>query len=160
MNAIDLLEQQHREVEKLFKLIEDEEDGERKAELAAELADTLAAHATIEEQIFYPRTLSARTEDILREAVEEHLSAKRVLADILESRPSDEQFDAKIKVLKEQIEHHVEEEEEELFPAVKKLMKHQLEEMGAEMEAMFADLLQGRPSEDISAETSAPAPLE
>jgi hemerythrin superfamily protein len=159
MNAIDLLEQQHRDVEDLFSMIE-EADGEQKAELAAELADVLAAHATIEEQIFYPRTLSARTEDMLREAVEEHLSAKRLLADILQSRPSDEQFDAKIKVLKEQIEHHVEEEEGELFPAVKKLMKDQLEQIGEEMEALYAELQTGRPSENVPAETSAPAPLE
>jgi len=159
MNAIDLLEQQHREVETLFEMIE-EAKGERKAELAAELADALAAHSAIEEQIFYPQTLSARTEEQLREAVEEHLSAKRLLADLLESRPSDDQFDAKIKVLKEQIEHHVEEEEGELFPTVKKQMKDQLDEMGEEMEALYAELMTGEPREEIPRETREPAPLD
>src|SRR5687768_12693556 len=119
MNAIELLESQHREVEKLFEMIE-AADGEKKMELLGELADTLAAHATIEEKIFYPRTLAARTEELLREAVEEHLSVKRVLADLLETSEGDENLDARIKVLKEQVEHHVEEEEGELFPKVKR----------------------------------------
>src|SRR5688500_8847072 len=121
MDAIELLKQQHQEVKKLFAMIE-EAEGDDKAALVDELADNLAAHAAIEEEIFYPHTLSARTEDLLREAVEEHLSAKRLLADLLECDVDDDSYDAKIKVLKEQIEHHVEEEEGELFPKVKKLM--------------------------------------
>ena len=158
MNAIDLLEQQHRELADLFELI-GEAKGRDKAALAAELADALAAHTAIEERIFYPRALDAGTEDMLREAVEEHLSAKRLLADLLESGPSDPQFAAKIEVLREQIEHHVEEEEGELFPVVRRHLKDQLEEIGAEMEALYADLSQGRPGEGIAAETSEPAPL-
>ena len=132
MNAIELLEQQHRDVEKLFKKIEKAEAGE-KERLFDELADNLAVHAAIEEQHFYPTTKDARTEELLQEAVEEHLAVKRIIADLLEMEPDDAQFDAKIKVLNEQVEHHVEEEEEELFPKVKKLRsKDELEDLGGQ----------------------------
>ena len=159
MDAIELLEQQHREVEQIFKQLE--KDGADKAALFAELADSLAVHATIEEKIFYPATKSARTEDLLLEAVEEHLSVKRLLADMLEADPSDNAFDAKIKVLKEQIEHHVEEEEEELFPKVKKqLGKEALAALGQQMEEMGDDLkAAGEPRQMVPSETEKPAPL-
>jgi hemerythrin superfamily protein len=159
MDAIKLLETQHREVEALFAKIESAGKGEKGALFGA-LADALAAHTTIEEQIFYPRTMAARTEDLLREAVEEHLSAKRVLADLLASQTQDKAFEAKLKVLKEQIEHHVKEEEGELFPQVKRLFKAELEEMGAAMEAMYAELQEGSPRSAVPGETSAPAPLD
>jgi hemerythrin-like domain-containing protein len=160
MNAIDLLTQQHRDVERLFELIEDAE-GEEKLELVDELADLFATHAKIEEQIFYPGTFAARTEETLRESVEEHLAAKRVLADLLETSIEDEAFDARVKVLQDLIDHHVEEEEGELFPTVKKMFDgNVLEEMGLEMEALFAELLQGEPRLAVANETDAPAPLE
>ncbi len=81
-----------------------------------ELADNLAAHAAIEERIFYPAAYGDNTRDLLEEAVEEHLALKRVIADLIKMGPSDDYFDAKIAVLKEQVAHHVEEEEKELFP--------------------------------------------
>src|SRR3954466_5751849 len=122
MSAIDLLESQHREVEKLFSQIEKAKDGAKKTELFEEIADKLAIHAAIEEHHFYPAVKEKRTEDILLESLEEHLGIKRVLADLLDIDASDESFDAKIKVLKEQVEHHVEEEENDLFPKVKKVL--------------------------------------
>ena len=93
MNAIELLEQQHKQVKKLFEEIEEAESGE-KEELFDEVADALAVHAAIEEQHFYPATKDARTEELLHEAVEEHLAAKRIIADLLEMDPEDPQFDA------------------------------------------------------------------
>ena len=99
MNAIDLLEQQHREVEALFEKIE---EGTNKEESFTKLADSLAAHFSIEEKTFYPAAYKDETEDMLREAVEEHLSIKRVLTDILAVGLDDPTFDAKIKVLQEQ----------------------------------------------------------
>ncbi|HEY6051285.1 MAG TPA: hemerythrin domain-containing protein [Thermoanaerobaculia bacterium] len=161
MNAIELLEQQHREVEKVFEKIE-KARSDAKEELFDELADSLAVHAAIEEQHFYPATKDARTEELLQEAVEEHLSAKRVIADLLECEPSDPQFDAKVKVLQEQIDHHVEEEEEELFPKVQKMLsKDELEDLGMVMEDLAQELLEGgAPRQQVPAETGAAAPLE
>ena len=89
MNAIDLLESQHREVAKLFPRIEKAASPAAKEALFAEIADKLAVHAAIEEHHFYPAVKAKRTEDILLEALEEHLGIKRVLADLLETEASD-----------------------------------------------------------------------
>lgn len=160
MNAIELLKQQHREVEDLFEKFESA-PGAQKQKIADAIADKLAIHASIEEQHFYPATKTARTEDLLREAVEEHLSAKRVIADILDTDPSDPQFTAKVKVLKEQIEHHVEEEETELFPKVQKLFsKDELEDLAVVMQDTAEDLEKGAPREAVPGETGAPSPID
>src|SRR4051812_17034245 len=122
MNAIDLLESQHREVEKLFAKIEKSPSDDVKGRIFEEIADKLAVHAAIEEHHFYPAVKAKRTEDILLESLEEHVTIKRTLADLMKIDADDETFDAKVKVLKEEIEHHVEEEESDLFPTVKKLI--------------------------------------
>jgi hemerythrin superfamily protein len=94
--------------------------------------------------------------------VEEHLSVKRIIADLLEMEPDDAQFDAKIKVLQEQVDHHVEEEEDELFPKVQKLhSKDELEDLGALMEQTAEELQQqGAPRMEVPKETGAAAPLD
>ena len=160
MDAIALLKSQHREVEKLFSKIESAKDSRVKERLFGELADSLAGHATIEEHQFYPAVRAKRTEDILLESLEEHLGIKRVLADLLQLDADDETFDAKITVLKEQVEHHVGEEEKDLFPKVKKVLDEaQLEALGATMEAEFADLEAGHPRDAVPSETKHAAPL-
>ncbi len=159
MNAIDLLKTQHEEVKDLFKQIEEADDSEEKASLVQELADNLAAHATIEEKLFYPAAYGAATEDLLREAVEEHLAAKRLLADLAIMTPEDENFDAKVKVLQEQIEHHVEEEEGKLFADARKEIGDKLESLGAEMEELFEEEMDQEPGEKVLDETAEAAPL-
>ncbi len=160
MNAVELLKSQHRVVEKLFAKIEAAKDPAKKGQLFAEIADGLAAHATIEEHQFYPAVRAKRTEDILLESLEEHLGIKRVLADLLKTNPSDQTFDAKIKVLKEQVEHHVKEEEEDLFPKVKKILDAEtLEALGQEMSAEHSELEAGSPRKAIPAETKEAASL-
>ena len=160
MNAIDLLKKQHQEAKELFSALE-EAEVEEKEELFEKLADALATHAAIEERHFYPATRDDRTEDLLHEAVEEHLSVKRLIADLLDMSPSDAQFDAKVKVLKEQIEHHVEEEEGELFPEVKKAHKAQeLDDLGLLMEETAEELLQSQPRNQVPLETGAAAPID
>ena len=161
MDAIELLMIQHEEAKALFKKIERAEDDE-KQDLFERVADALAVHATIEEKQFYPATRNARTEEMLQEAVEEHLTTKRLIADLLEMTPDDPQFDAKIAVLKEQVEHHIEEEEEELFPKVRRMFKaDELEDLGVAMEDMAEDLkAEGAPRESVPAETGSAAPLE
>jgi hemerythrin superfamily protein len=161
MNAIDLLKSQHREVEALFAKLDKAKDADAKDDLFTQIADKLAVHATIEEHHFYPAVKAKRTEDILLEALEEHLGIKRVLADLLETDPADESFDAKCKVLEEQVEHHVEEEETDLFPKVQKLLsKDQLDAIAQEMSAEQAELEEeGDPRNAIPSETEHAAPL-
>jgi hemerythrin-like domain-containing protein len=163
VNAIDLLEQQHREVEELFEEFEGAGENAKKTKerLARELSDALAVHATIEEKLFYPESKQENTEDILRESVEEHLSMKRLISDILEGDFEDEQFDARVKVLKEQVEHHVEEEEKELFPKVRKaLSKDELEDLGVRMQTLAEELeTEGEPAKNLPGETDAPAQI-
>ncbi len=160
VTALELLRAQHEEVRDIFEEIADERDGEEKLELVQELSDNLAAHATIEERIFYPAAFASRTEELLREAVEEHLAMKRIVADLLELTPSDETFDAKVSVLREQVEHHVMEEEGELFPAVEReLGQEELSRLGAEMKALFEEEMRGTPREEVPEQTRAAAPL-
>lgn len=160
MDATQLLKQQHDEVKELFAAFENASDPEEKDNLVAEIADNLAAHAAIEEQLFYPAVYVDETKDELREAVEEHLSAKRIIADLLQLDVSDDSFDAKVKVLKEQIEHHVKEEEQDLFPKARKvLQRQQLEGLGEQMSDLFERLIATDPREQVPAETAGAAPL-
>ena len=161
MDAIELLESQHREVEDLFSQIEDAKGAKEKEQLFEQIADALAMHAAIEEHHFYPAVRAKKTKDILLESLEEHLGIKRVLADLMKVDASDETFDAKIKVLKEQVEHHVEEEESDLFPKAKKLLSsEELDALAQEMTAEQTELEEeGEPRKAIPFETDAPATL-
>jgi iron-sulfur cluster repair protein YtfE (RIC family) len=162
MNALDLLMEQHEEVSKLFKKFEklEEEDTAERRELFIMIADRLSAHASIEEQYFYPSIKTDKTEDIVREAVEEHLVVKRVIADLLEMEPSDENFGAKMKVLQENVEHHVEEEEEELFPMVRKVLNEdQLLALGVQMKEEFDELMETEPRNEVPMQTDTAAPI-
>jgi len=164
MDAIEMLKSQHREVEALFKKYEEKGDNAAKGKqrIFESIADALAVHATIEEKHFYPAVKEKRTEDILLEALEEHVGIKRVIADLLKTDSSNETFDAKIKVLKEQVAHHVEEEEGDLFPKVKKIFaKDELTAIASKMEATIKTLqLKGNPRKAVPAETREAAPLK
>jgi hemerythrin superfamily protein len=141
MNAIELLESQHREIERLFSRIEKVTKPDAREKLFVTIADKLAIHAAIEEHRFYPAVKEKRTEDLLLEALEEHLRIKRVLADLLEREVSDESFDAKIKILREQVEHHFGEAESDLFPKVRKLLaEDELDALGQAMSAEHSEL--------------------
>ncbi len=141
MDAIKLLEQQHDEVSTLFKQIKKATASADKQRLYNTIADALAMHATIEEKIFYPAVKARRTEDILLESLEEHLVIKRLIADLLKLAPTDDPFDAKVKVLNEMVDHHVDEERTDLFPKVRRLFNaEQLEGLGEEMQSMMVTL--------------------
>ena len=114
MDAIALLKQDHRTVEDLFSKFENASGEGRKQKLAEQICLELSVHATIEEEIFYPACDGKVEEDLLKEAYVEHDGAKLLIAEILAGQPSDEYYDSKVKVLKEQIEHHVEEEEKRM----------------------------------------------
>nr|WP_315219745.1 hemerythrin domain-containing protein [uncultured Duganella sp.] len=124
IDAIELLTQDHKTVKELFEKYENLSDRSTasKKKLATQICLELTKHATAEEEIFYPavREASGETEDLVDEATVEHASAKDLIAQILEMEPGDDLYDAKVKVLSEQIEHHVEEEEKEMFPKARK----------------------------------------
>jgi hemerythrin superfamily protein len=138
IDAVELLTQQHREVEEMFERFEKMTDRAKvsKKKLADEICNALIMHTTIEEEIFYPATREASedTEDMVDEAVVEHASAKDLIAQIMEMDPGDDLYDAKVKVLSELVEHHVEEEEKEMFPKTKQL-KLDMQALGQEMKA-------------------------
>lgn len=161
MEATSLLKQQHNEVKGLFRKFEKAEQDSAKLALFEQIANALAAHCTIEEKIFYPSVYVGDLEEQLHEAVEEHLAAKRVIADLLGMSPEDEQFDAKMKVLKEEVEQHVEEEEGELFPRVEKNFEEvELVSMGERMKLVFEELLKSEPRLQVPKETAEAARLE
>jgi len=143
MIVTELLKKQHRKVEKLFAALE-KGKGDKQAQLD-ELANDLAAHMAIEHEIVYPAA-NAVDSDLISEAFEEHavaeLALKRLLATDLES----DEFTARVVVLKELIQHHVEEEEETLFPKMeKKLGAERLREMGTEAMARFVAVQEAGP---------------
>jgi Hemerythrin HHE cation binding domain len=161
VDALELLRTQHDEVDSLIEKIEDSEDAAEKQALFIEMADKLAAHATIEETIFYPAVLAEKTREMLVESTEEHLSVKRILSDMLELDVDDEHFDAKLSVLKEQVRHHAHDEEEDtLFPKVRRMMSaDELAALGNEMIAKFETLLERAPRNHVPSETREAAPL-
>jgi hypothetical protein len=110
-DAIMLLKADHREVEDLFEKFENASGQERKREIAEKICNELKIHSMIEEEIFYPAFRGKIEEDTLDEAYVEHDGAKILINDIMAGGPDEDFYDAKVKVLQEQIEHHVEEEE-------------------------------------------------
>ncbi|QXC62209.1 hemerythrin domain-containing protein [Aquihabitans sp. G128] len=138
MDAITLLKDDHRTVEKLFKRFEKAGDGAYadKRQIADRICEELSKHAAIEEMLFYPVTRATvpETEDIVLESLEEHHIVKWVLSEIDDLDPHDERFDAKVTVLIENVRHHVKEEEEEYFPQVREeLGRKALAELGDAM---------------------------
>jgi hypothetical protein len=113
-DAIALLKADHRAVEELFAKFEKASGDGRKQSLAEEICLELSVHAQIEEEIFYPACEGKVDEDLLKESYVEHDGAKVLIAEIVNGTPSDEFYDAKVTVLQEEIEHHVEEEEKRM----------------------------------------------
>lgn len=140
MDAIVLLREDHKNVEKLFKRFEktgDDDHAERR-ELADKIIEELTVHAYIEEEIFYPaaRESAPDTTDHILESVEEHHAVVWMLSELKKMDSADERFKAKMTVLIENVRHHVEEEEDEWFPDVRKAMgRNRLTELGERMEA-------------------------
>ena len=153
-DAIDLLMQDHKEVKAMFgafkKLKKNESGDEDKAELVQQICTALTIHATVEEEIFYPAVRAGiDDEDLMDEADVEHAGAKELIAQLESASPGDDHYDAKVTVLGEMIDHHVKEEEGEMFPKAKKAIDTKA--VGAELAA--------RKEELASEMGAAPAPL-
>ena len=134
-DAVALLKADHRTVEELFEKFEKATGDGRKQSIAEEICLDLSVHAQIEEEIFYPACEGKVDEDLLKESYVEHDGAKVLIAEIMAGGPDDEFYDAKVKVLSEEIKHHVEEEEkrmEGLFAQARKA--------GLDMDALGQEL--------------------
>lgn len=161
-DAVELLVRQHRELEDVLARVLDAGDDAEKRALFARVGDHLGVHIASEEQVFYPAVHAARTEEDLLESLEEHLSLKRFMADLLALDPSDRTFDPKFKVMKEQAEHHHKEEEEYLFVKVRQMLDDEARSaLGAAMLALQTQMRrEGEPRAVIAGETDAAAPLK
>ncbi|MFC4530126.1 hemerythrin domain-containing protein [Sphaerisporangium dianthi] len=144
MDAIVLLKDDHKTVEKLFKQFEKagEKAYQEKRKIVEQVVHELTAHAYIEETIFYPvaRQDVPDTEDHVLESVEEHHVVVWMLSELKNLDPQDERYDAKMTVLMENVRHHVEEEEQEWFPKVREALgRKKLQELAEQMEKAKAD---------------------
>lgn len=141
-DAVALLKADHRAVEDLFAKFEKASGDGRKKSLAEEICKELTIHAQIEEEIFYPACEGKVEEDLLKEAYVEHDGAKLLIREIEAGGPDDEYYDAKVKVLSEEIEHHVKEEEqrvEGMFAQAKKAGLD-MDALGEQLAARKAEL--------------------
>jgi iron-sulfur cluster repair protein YtfE (RIC family) len=132
--ATALLREDHENVKQLFSAYEEieKEDVEQKSKLFRALKKELTIHAQIEEEIFYPAIEGSgdeEAEELIKEANEEHRLVKQLLEELAELGPESDDFDAKLKVLKENVLHHAEEEQEEIFPCFDELDKDEREQI-------------------------------
>ena len=146
--ATTMLKEDHDRVRDLFKRYDDLGDraSAEKQRIASEVCRELMIHARLEEKVFYPACMKGKkdAERIVRESVEEHKIVKTLIAEIGRLSPGDAQFDAKVTVLKENVEHHAKEEEDDLFPEAEDLLDdNALRRLGARMKHLRAQL-QGR----------------
>lgn len=143
MNALDLLRNQHREVESLFEKLKEESDGKAKKQMVAELAALLLGHTSIEEKLFYPtsqKTLSGDEEGQSKvlEFYEEHALLTTALDTLVKTPVNDKRWAARCKVLEEVFHNHIQEEEQDLFPRMEDEMPaEELEKLGAQLERRF-----------------------
>lgn len=119
-DATALLKNDHELVSDLFAEYEEADSTKEKKQIAEQICNELTVHAQIEEEIFYPAVKKAlKDKELIPEAIVEHATLKSLIAQIEDEKPGDEMFDAKIKVMKEYVKHHVKEEQNEIFPKAK-----------------------------------------
>ena len=163
-DAVELLKADNRKVEELFAQYEKATGDGRKQKIAEEICMELTVHATIEEEIFYPACEGKVEEDLIKEAYVEHDGAKILIAEIEAGGPGDEFYDAKVKVLQEQIEHHVEEEEQRVEGMFSQARKAgvDMDALGEELAARKAELIanytkSGLPKPELTTMSATPA---
>lgn len=140
MNAVELLEDQHKEALDLMKKLEESEPGATRTRTFRKLDAALIGHMTIEEELFYPAIIAASSKDgePIAEGYEEHVVARGELARCARSLSQERLFQVRIGVLKELINHHIKEERSSILPAARKaLSKEELAELGTRMQARF-----------------------
>ncbi|MBA4750981.1 MAG: hemerythrin domain-containing protein [Sphingopyxis sp.] len=154
-DATHILAADHREVERLFAAFDKAGDSAKKQAIAEQICTELKIHSQIEEEIFYPALDGKIDDDLLKEAYVEHDGAKVLINEIVEGGPDEAFYDAKVTVLKEQIEHHVEEEEK-----IRGNMFQQARAAGVDLEAIGDQLLARKQELKTLAETEGLPPAE
>jgi hypothetical protein len=150
MNAIDLLKQQHAQAKDLYIQYCQSDDADEKQALFDEIADNLAAHSIVEEQLFYPMAFAGRPRPKLDAVFAEHMAMKRELAELIANVPEDADFERRLEALFDLVALHVEQEESQLLPYVaEQLTPEENERLGAEMERKFDELMNEAPSETL-----------
>jgi hemerythrin-like domain-containing protein len=150
-NAIDLLKADHTHVKDLFRQYDaaGRRAHKKKQGIAAEVFAELEVHTTLEEELFYPamkRQTDQDGKDLLAEAVEEHHVVTTLIDELKGLDPTDERYDAKFNVLMEQVEHHIEEEEGEMFPEAEEVLGDRLERLGTQLQERKQQLTADRPA--------------
>jgi hemerythrin superfamily protein len=139
MNAIELLMQDHKEAAGLMDQLETADKGDRSAKnVFLQLKDALTMHTQAEEQVFYPALKNhEETRDMIPESLEEHQEVDQILEEMSGLNPGNDDFMNKLTELRDAVEHHVEEEESEMFPKAEKILgESRLQEMGRQMQEM------------------------
>jgi|SRR5882724_2889509 len=161
-DAIALLMEDHKKVQKLFKQFDKlkEEDEQQKADIVRQVCAELTIHAQIEEEIFYPAVREAiDDEDLMDEAEVEHASAKELIAQLQGMQAGDELYDAKFTVLGEYVNHHIKEEQDEMFPKAKKV-KLDMQALGEQLmqrkQEMMAEMGMAGEGEQAEEEQAVP----
>jgi hemerythrin-like domain-containing protein len=149
-NAIDLLTADHAHVKDLFQQYEaaGRRAHQKKQGIAEEVFAELEVHTTLEEELFYPamkRKTDQDGKDLVAEAVEEHHVVTTLMNELKGLDPTDERYDAKFKVLMDNVEHHIEEEEGEMFPEAEEVLGDRLERLGTQMQERKQQLTAARP---------------
>ncbi len=137
MNAIEVLSQDHRKVEQLYRQYQQAPTNERKGEVVNEIIRELSVHASIEEEVLYPGVREALPDgdQLAQDSLQEHQSAKEILADLDKMSSDDPQFDHKVGQLMGDFEHHVQDEEGEMFPKLQQALGDDvLSDIGQELE--------------------------
>lgn len=143
MDAIELLKADHKQVAKLFRALEREPLHHRKQPIGDRVLAELEVHAQIEEEIFYPAVrerADERDDKMVAEAIEEHRIIKDLVSELKGRSPENPTYDPQFKVLRENVEHHVEEEQDELFPRVRSTMGDELDALGSRLQARKREL--------------------
>jgi len=140
-DALAFLEERHVTVRRLFAALDEALGAGERADAFRRVADVLAIHTAIEERYFYPAIRTTGTEDLLLDSLHEHLEIKRAIVDLVQLSPSDEMFEQKLATLRQLVSRHIEEDEAELFPQVRRLFTRQalfpvVEQMQEQVAAM------------------------
>ncbi len=141
MNALEMLIQDHEEIRELFNQFEEagEQAYEQKQAITAKVIEELTTHSQLEEEMFYPairERADKKTQKVILAGIEEHRVADFLMKRLQETRPEDETFEAKFNVLIENVTHHFEDEEWELFPEATNILGAELDQLGFKLEAI------------------------
>ena len=146
MDCFELLKQDHDEVDMLLKQCKEAGADKKGMEVFKKLARSLTVHAKVEEAVFYPKFREQEElSSLVEEAYEEHHAVEEMLEEMAQMSPGDEEWESKLKELKQNIEHHVKEEEQELFPKASKLIsKEEAAELGETIAEEKKEMLKGK----------------